>query len=183
MILDRDCVTTEDNSFALADVGFSCPFLCLSAPVFPADHRLSDPCRRMSEFWLCWGQWLHQCSQCSRRANGGGLWNDESGVCETGVHSCVLLPWTGPEPPALQRVSQKPLLQWWGMCGHSAWLQVSKNILKTLVNVSEAEFVFIKYTENIITSIRFVNVSLFPLSADLPPKRPCCCNFYFCYLQ
>lgn len=116
----------EDTVSILADVSFFCPFLWPSAPVFPANRRLPDPRGRVSQFGLCWGQWLHQCSERAGHAHGGGLWDYESSVCDPGVHSCVLLPWTGPDPPALQRLSQKPLLQWRRLRGHPAWLQVRK---------------------------------------------------------
>lgn len=105
---------------------FFCPVLWLSAPVFPADRGLSDPCGRVPHFQLCWGQWLHQRPECPGHAHGGGLRVHESSVCDSGEHGFVLLPRTGPDPPALQCLSQKPLLQRRPLCGHSAWLQVSK---------------------------------------------------------
>lgn len=110
----------------------NCPLLwlsclsCLSssAAVLLADQYISDRRGRVSEVRLRRSQRLQQRLNGAGHAHGGGLWDHESGVGHCGVHGCVLLPWPGTGAPALQRLSQKPLLQRWRLCGLSTWLQV-----------------------------------------------------------
>ncbi|MEQ2158635.1 hypothetical protein GOODEAATRI_014423, partial [Goodea atripinnis] len=87
-------------------------------------QRVSDPGRRVSWLGVRRHRRLHQCFECTGHTHSGGLWHNEPGFCDDGVQSCVLLPRTGAVPSALCLISQEPLLQWRGVCRHSAWLQV-----------------------------------------------------------
>lgn len=105
--------------------GISVFFLFFPAPVIPADQRVPGPSGWVSALRVCWGRRLHQRFECAGHTHRGGLWDYESCVCDSGVHSCVLLPRQRTVPSALCCISQKPLLQWRHVCGHTAWLQVS----------------------------------------------------------
>lgn len=100
------------------------------ASVLPAGWRIPNPGRRVPKIRVRRGQRMQQRSECAGHAHGGGLWDNESCICDSGVYSCVLLPRSRAVPPALQRISQKSLFQRWCLRGHSARLQVSWDLKK-----------------------------------------------------